>query len=176
MPMLVHRSRLEVSSDSTGFPTVSGFNLNRKEFEFPRDFRGDLNLLLVPFLQPQQYIVNTWIPFAEETEGYYPGIIYYELPTIGEMPLLSRTFVNEGMRAGIHDPKARERTITLYIDTAKFMQAINIPNKNDVHVLLVDRTGGILWRTTGSFDDAKGSDLTRAIESFLKRAPWRSSE
>jgi hypothetical protein len=60
---------LEVGSDGAQFPTVSGFSLKRQEFEFPRDFRGDLNLLFVPFLQPQQLIVNTWIPFANELES-----------------------------------------------------------------------------------------------------------
>jgi len=176
MPFLVRRSRLVVSSGSIRFPVVSGFNLNRQEFELPRDFRGDLNLLFVPFLQTQQYIVNTWIPFAEELEASYPGLIYYELPTIDEMPTLSRTFINEGMRAGIPNPKARERTITLYIDTARFMQATDIPSKSDVHILLVDREGSILWRTTGSFDDEKGRDLTGAIESCLKRAAEQSIE
>ena len=170
MPILVRRSRLEVGSDRAQFPTVSGFNLNRQEFEFPRDFRGDLNLLFVPFLQPQQFVVNTWMPLADELEAVIPELAYYELPTIDTLPALSRTFINEGMRAGIPNAKARERTITLYIDTARFMQALGIPTKNDVHILLVDRQGGILWRTTGSFDEAKGSALAKAIETYLKRA------
>ena len=170
MQLLVRRSRLEVGSDGAQFPTVSGFNLNRQEFEFPRDFRGDLNLLFVPFLQPQQLIVNTWIPFADELESIFPELAYYELPTIDALPALSRTFINEGMRAGIPNAKARERTITLYVDTARFMRALDIPTKNDVHVLLVDRQGGILWRTTGSFDAAKGRELAQAIETYLGRA------
>jgi len=95
---------------------------------------------------------------------------YYEFPTIDALPALSRTFINEGMRAGIPNAKARERTITLYIDTARFMRAIGIPTKNDVHILLVDRRGGILWRTTGSFDESKGGELVKAIEAYLKRA------
>ena len=73
------------------------------------------------------------------------------------------------MRAGIPDARARERTITLYIDMARFMRALGIPSKNEVHVLLVDRSGGILWRTTGSFDEAKGSELAGAIASYLGR-------
>ena len=159
MAILVQRSRLEVGSDSAQFPTVSGFNLNRQELEFHRDFRGDLNLLFVPFLQFQQAIVNTWIPFADQLESALPELAYYELPTINELPALSRTFINEGMRAGIPNAKARERTVTLYIDMARFMRASAFPRKNEVHVLLVDRQGGILWRTTGSFDEAKGSAL-----------------
>jgi hypothetical protein len=168
--ILVRRSRLEVGSDYVQFPAVSGSNLNRQELEFPRDFRGDLNLLFVPFLQPQQVVVNTWIPFADSLEASVPGFAYYELPTINELPALSRTFINEGMRAGIPNAKARERTVTLYIDLASFMRALGIPSKNEVHVLLVDRRGGILWRTTGIYDEAKGSALTGAIASYLKRA------
>lgn len=170
MPLLVRRSRLGIGSDSSKFPTVSGFNLNRQELEFPRDFGGDLNLLFVPFLQYQQTIVNTWIPLADKLESSFPELAYYELPTINELPALSRTFINEGMRAGIPNAKARERTITLYIDLTGFMRALSIPTKDEVHVLLVDRQGSILWRTTGSSDEAKGSALAGAIASYLRRA------
>jgi hypothetical protein len=115
-------------------------------------------------LQFQQAIVNTWIPWADQLESALPELAYYELPTINELPALSRTFINEGMRAGIPNAKARERTVTLYIDLARFMRALGIPSKNEVHVLLVDRQGStIVWRTTGSFDEAKGRALTGAI-------------
>jgi hypothetical protein len=133
------------------------------EFQFPRDFAGDLNLLFVPFLQYQQATVNTWVPFAQDLEASFPGVIYYELPTIDERPMLARTFINEGMRAGIPDQTARERTITLYIDMDKFMQATGIPDKNEVHTLLVNRDGEILWRTTGNFEEGKGEELLGVI-------------
>jgi ribosomal protein S11 len=49
------------------------------------------------------------------------------------------------------------------------MRALGIPSKNEVHVLLVDRQGGtIVWRTTGSFDEAKGRALAQAIETYLR--------
>mgnify|MGYP001817003203 CR=1 FL=1 len=160
-----NQSALELSHEEVHFPTVSGFNLNRQEFTFPRDLAGELNILFVPFLQRQQLVVNTWIPFAQETEAAFPGVVYYELPTIDEMPALSRMFVNEGMRAGIPDETARERTVTLYIDTRKFMDATDIPAKDEVHVLLVNRNGDILWRTTGRFDETKGAALIGMIKA-----------
>ncbi len=163
--IFVRPSRLVITSDKVHFPTVSGFNLERQEFEFPRDFDGELNLLFVPFLQQQQLVVNTWIPYAQELEASTPGVVYYELPTINKMPMLSRTFVNEGMRAGIPDQKSRQRTVTLYIDTQNFMQATGIPSKDDVHILLVNRNGDILWRTTGNFDQSKGEELVKAIQA-----------
>ena len=161
----VGRSRLVVDPQGGRFPTVSGFNLERKELEFPRDFGGELNLLFVPFLQRQQLTVNTWLPFAQELEQIVPGLVYYELPTIDEMSALSRTFINEGMRAGIPDPKARQRTVTLYIDTESFRRSLDIPGKDEVHILLVDRAGNILWRTTGDFDLDKGQALVDAIKA-----------
>ena len=127
--LAVGQSRLVINSDKMHFPTVSGFNLDRQEFEFPRDFAGELNLVFVPFLQRQQATVNTWVPLAQEIEASFPGVIYYELPTIDEMPMLSRTFVNEGMRAGIPDQKSRERTITLYIDTAEVYAGHRYPEQ-----------------------------------------------
>lgn len=161
----VRRSLLNVERDGTHFPTVSGSNLLRQELTFPQDFIGDLNILFVPFYQRQQLVVNTWLPFAQATEAQFDGVAYYELPTIDEMPLPNRTFINEGMRAGIPDPLSRERTVTLYIDTATFMRAADMPTKDDVYTLLVNRDGEIVWRTTGNFDEAKGAALHAAIEA-----------
>lgn len=158
------KSKLLIVRDKTHFPVISGFNLNRQEFEFPRDFGGDLNLVIVPFQQYQQRAVNTWIPFAQEIEGAFPGFIYYELPTIYEMPVLSRTFINEGMRAGIPDQTARERTITLYIDKEAFKSALDIPGENDIYLFLVDRDGNILWRTVGEYTEDKASELSEVIK------------
>jgi hypothetical protein len=161
--VFVRPSRLVLKAEDVHFPTVSGFNLDRQEFEFPRDFPSDLTLLFVPFLQRQQLVVNTWVPFAQDVEARFPQVTYYELPTIDERPMLARTFINEGMRAGIPDQKSRERTVTLYIDLAKFMRATNIPDRSNVHILLVNRSGDILWRTTGNFDAEKGDALLQAI-------------
>jgi hypothetical protein len=169
--LLVGRSQLIVTSDKLHFPIVSGFNLDRQELEFPRDFAGELNLIFIAFLQEQQSVINTWIPYAQEVEYTFPGMVYYELPIIDELPAVSRTFINEGMRAGIPDPKARQRTITLYIDLKKFMQATGVPDNSDVHILLVNRAGEILWRATGNFEQVKGDELVKTIENARRNEP-----
>jgi hypothetical protein len=163
------KSKLLVRRAEPHFPVVSGYNLNRQELEFPRDFGGDLNLVIVPFQQHQQTIVNTWIPFAQEAEATFPGFVYYELPTIYEMPVLSRTFINEGMRAGIPDQTARERTITLYLDKEAFKSALDIPSEEDIYLFLVDRDGDILWRSTGEYTQSKAGELIEAIEEHRQQ-------
>jgi hypothetical protein len=145
------------------FPKVSGSNLDRVHFSLPQDFEGELNLLLIPFQQWQQRVVDTWIPAAQALEARHTGVRYYELPTIRRMGPLRRTFINEGMRAGIPDPVARERTITLYLDKTSFRQALELEDEDTVYALLVDRDGQVLWRSSGEYTPAKGVALEQIL-------------
>ena len=83
------------------FPVVNGSNLRREKITLPQDFEGQFNLTFIAFQQWQQEEVNSWIPLAEKLEEQFPGLVYYELPTIRSLGTFSRFFINEGMRAGI---------------------------------------------------------------------------
>ena len=160
------KSKLLVTRNEAHFPIVSGYNLERKEFQFPRDFGNELNLTIIPFQQYQQNLVNTWIPSLQELEKTFPNFIYYELPTIYEMPVLSRTFLNEGMRAGIPDQTARQRTITLYLDKEQFKSALNISSEDTIYLYLVDQDGNILWKITGEYSTDKFNSLANFIQEY----------
>jgi len=148
------------------FPTVSGSNLHRKTLTLPQDFEGEFNLVLIAFQQWQQTQVDTWIPFAKQLEDAHPGLWYYELPTIRQLNVLARTFINEGMRAGLPDPVVRERTITLYLDKDEFRQALQLPHEDHIYVLLLDRQGQVLWRAEGAFTPEKGGSLKTRLEAW----------
>ena len=152
------------------FPSVTGSSLQRKRLSLPQAFEGERNLVFVAFQQWQQSQVDTWIPFARQLEASLPGLCYYELPTIRRLNALSRTFINEGMRAGIPDPVARERTITLYVDKNEFRRALQLPHEEEIHVLLLDRSGAVLWQAEGAFTPEKtflGLDLAGARDLLL---------
>jgi hypothetical protein len=146
------------------FPAVSGSNLQRKKLALPEDLKGDMNLVLIAFQQWQQDQVDTWIPFARKLEQTHPSIRYYELPTIRQMNGLSRTFINEGMRAGIPDPVARERTITLYLDKRAFRQELQLAHEDEIHILLLDQDGQVRWRAEGAFTHDKAQSLMAAVQ------------
>ena len=162
----VRESRLSVNREEAHFPNVSGYNLMREEFEFPRDFEGTYNLVIIPFQQIQQRDVNTWIPAAQELELRFDDLIYYELPTIYKLPTISRTFINEGMRAGIPDQTARERTVTFYLDKEVFKQALEIDSEESIHLFLVNQEGNILWREIGLFSENKVQSLIEILENL----------
>jgi len=148
-------------------PTVSGANLERQTLTFPADFSGEFNLVFIAFQQWQQMEVDSWAPLADALHRQYSQLDYYEFPTIQKMNWLSRTFINEGMRAGIPNPATRRRTVTLYIDKGAFRRALNIVDERHIQVLLFDRQGMVLWRETGPLTPEKESALHDAIERLM---------
>lgn len=146
------------------FPTVTARNLLRREVTFPSDFEGERNVLLIAFQQWQQSLVDTWLPFVQQLEQSQQGVCYYELPVIQRMNAVARTFINEGMRAGIPNPLARERTITLYLDKVLFRQTLDLPHEDDIYVVVADRQGQIIWRSAGAFTSDKGQALAFALQ------------
>jgi hypothetical protein len=156
-------SKLIINKGEKHFPVVTGYNLDRKELEFPSDFAGRVNLLFVPFLRNHQDDVDTWIPTAQQIESDFEGFIYYELPTLSSMSTLYRTFLNEGMRAGIPDSTSRQRTVTLYLDKEQFKSALDIPSEREIYLFLVNQAGEILWRAVGGFSQEKADDLKQYL-------------
>jgi len=145
------------------FPDVKASNLAKRELSLPADFEGDRNLLLVAFERDQQKDVDTWLREMGRFEELSPTFRYYELPTIQRPNAFMRWIIDSGMRSGIPDRKARERTITLYIDKKPFLESLLITGQKKIHAFLVDRSGGVLWRSEGVFDEEKGDSLRKAL-------------
>jgi len=145
------------------FPVVHASNLEKQEFTLPADFEGSSNLVLVAFEREQQKNIDTWLHEMKRFEDLYPNFRYYELPTIERPNAFVRWFIDNGMRRGIPDRKARQRTITLYVEKKQFCEALAISNQKQIYAFLVDRKGNVLWRAEGDFDEAKGASLNSAL-------------
>ena len=146
------------------FPKVTGSNLLRRKVTLPDDLQGELNILFIAFYQWHQALVDSWVPRARQLEQSHPGVQFYEIPVIRKMNVISKTFINEGMRAGIPNQTTREKTITLYIDKEEFRRALDIPNEENIWVLVLDGAGNALWRTQGAYSPEQGEALLHAIQ------------
>lgn len=147
-------------------PPVKGRNLLRREMVFPDDFAGDINLVFIAFLRRHQDLIDGWVPFVENLAQEHHGLHYYEFPTLPRRGPFYRTFLNEGMRAGIPNQAARERTITLYIDKRSFRKALDINSEQTMWIYLFDKLGKALWRIEGGFTPAKGAAMRKALQEL----------
>ena len=156
--------------ESTGmsgvqFPDVVGADLEGKEVLLPTGLAGQRNLVAVAFEREQQAVVDTWITSMEPLLAQHPELRFYEVPTTCKSSTLSRLWINNGMRAVITDEVARRRTVTIYVDREQFNAALSIPDTRDIHLLLLNAEGGIIWRSTGAANDQKLADLSRVLVS-----------
>ena len=149
------------------FPKVSGSNLLRQKQTLPQDFAGKLNLVFIPFQRWHQAEVDSWGSLAQKLEEEYAGLVYYELPTLQSGGPLYKIFLNEGMRAGIPNPKTRQRTITLYLDKADFRDALNMPDEDHIYILVVDRQGNEFFRARGPYNRSAEASLRQALLQLM---------
>ena len=156
------KSERSAAAPEGTFPKLTASNLEKQTFSLPEDFAGERNLLLIAFQREQQQNLDTWLHQMKRFE-FSPGFHYYELPTIDRLNPFFRWFINSGMRRGIPDRNARARTITLYLDKPSFRKALSLPDEKNIYAILVDRSGRVLWRAEGDFDEAKGASLQQVL-------------
>jgi hypothetical protein len=149
------------------FPQVTGSNLERRRFSLPGDLEGEFNLLILAFWQRHQTLVDSWMPLADRLQQQHKGLVAYELPVIQSRSRLSQWFIDGGMRAGIPDRRIREHTITLYLDKAPFLDALDISDDHTIQLLVVDRLGRVLWRTAGAWNEEREEDLVSFLDQQI---------
>jgi hypothetical protein len=150
------------------FPTVNGSNLLRQKLSLPQDFQGRFNLIFIAFQQWQQREVDSWMALASELEEFFDGLAIYELPTIQNKNFFYKTLINEGMRAGIPNPKSREHTITLYLDKADFRSALEMNDEAHIYVLVIDQKGNEYFRTRGALNAGNEAVLRQTLEQVFQ--------
>ncbi|HUT79706.1 MAG TPA: hypothetical protein VMZ29_00775 [Candidatus Bathyarchaeia archaeon] len=146
------------------FPEVKGKDLEGKNYTLPFDLKGELNIVIVPFLQYQQFIVNHWTEYLEELQKKYPFVEFYEVPTLAKGYTAVRFIIDGGMRGGIPDIKTRQRTITVYINKKKFKKELGIETEEMINIYLL-RKDEILWEEKGDITEEK----TRILETIIKK-------
>ena len=132
------------------FPQVSGSSLAGEDFELPESFGADLTLAVVAFWDWQQPMVDSWIEEATFLEIQSPGFEYFEMPVIQRSTPAVQQFIDDGMRSGIPDRTAREKTVTLYVDKREFMRSLGLPTDDEIYAVLMNASGLILRVWTGS--------------------------
>jgi hypothetical protein len=149
------------------FPKVQGISLLGDDVALPEGFEGEVNLVSMGFEHKHQLDINTWIDAVPDLSEAFPTFRFYEVPVIYEAGPLFRWWLNNGMRIGVVEEEARKRTITVYTDRTAFSQAIDLASLDEIHTVLLDAEGRILWRRTGPASEKEKRALISAIERHL---------
>lgn len=141
------------------FPTLTGSNLNGTSLTLPMDLSLPA-LAVVAYQRDQQRLVDTWLELVDDLAER--GIATYELPTLPSYDPVRRWVIDSGMRSGIPDAAARDRTITLYTDVAAFRRTLGLRD-GDVVAVLIDGDGAVVWQAAGARRGRTAGEVTAAL-------------
>jgi carbon monoxide dehydrogenase subunit G len=142
---------------------LSGRSLDGRVYELPGDLPKPYNLLVVAFRREQQAVIDRWLPWLTRLEQGRDDIAVCELPVLSSIYSPARWFIDGGMNRGIPDPAARARTITVYTDVQKVVENLGLAGTDAIAVLVVERSGRILAREVGGFEQEKAGRLATAL-------------
>ncbi len=148
-------------------PAVTSYSLSKAKVRLPADLSGNRNLLLLFFKRDQQDAANAWIPELSKLKPRHPALGIYTLPIFPRANALSRWWTNASLRSGAPPQQDPVTTIPLYVDKESFLRNLNITSEKQPVLLITDKSGHVLGRTSGTPDPAK----LAATEALLSPAP-----
>lgn len=156
--------------DVTGetFPGVKGKSLAGKEFSIPEDFKGEMVIIVLGYVQKTQFDIDRWgIGFFTSDLDLPP---VYELPTIsGLIPTLISGTIDEGMRDGIPEESWKD-VITIYgADGSKIKEWTGTTNPNNGRIILLDENGKVLWFYDRGYGLPPLQELLNKIKEHRKK-------
>jgi hypothetical protein len=144
------------------FPSITSYSLDKQKVTLPSGMEGQTDLLILSFALEQKKDVDSWLPAAQALQHSNFEFRYYQLPVAERENMLFRWWETSSMRSDETDPVTWHWIVPLFVDRQKFLRDLDIPNQKQVIILLVDRQGHILWRSSGSMNEDKRAALMQA--------------
>ncbi len=152
-------------SATPALPEVELADLDGQVYNFPKDLPADLNLFIFGFAHEQKEATQTWVEPVLEIQKTQPKLSLFKVPVIDSSAAVLRLMIRNGMRSK-SDDAARKRTLTLFVDKAKFSQRIGVTDDKQPSIVLFDRSGKIVWRSEG----ASTPEKLASLNSFLAQS------
>jgi hypothetical protein len=146
-------------------PSVTATALDRQKVTLPDAFARPYNLLILFFQRDQQAVVDGWAVATASTAD--PRLQTWLLPISQRENELFQWWLNASFRGGLTPSEARRYTVPLYVDKRRFLGSLQVSNEQDVAILVTDKAGHVVWRSTGPVTEGKKADLA----AFLSKAP-----
>jgi hypothetical protein len=147
-------------------PEIAAEALDKTMLNLPRQMEGRQNLLLLSWDRDQAGQIESWTAVAQALEHTQPGFVVYRMLVNTPENFIFRWWDNASLRAAETDPDLLHRDVPLYTDEARLRQAIGLSaGQRPVVALLVERSGRIVWKSTGPSTAASRASLLAAAHA-----------
>ncbi len=148
------------------FPKIEGISLSGNDVTFPDIVVGKPTVLAVAFRQKAQQCINSWVVDELLVKyGVNKSINYYEIPMLGGQYKMARNWIDGGMRGGV--PKfLHDYTVTYYGPLRSYFKSLDISNKGDCYMYVLDSQGIVVDRFNGYSTEENLKKMYSLIDSL----------
>ena len=159
--LLITPFALTQVTQPAALPAVSGYALDRTKVALPADFASPLNLLILLFQRDQEPQVDAWAQAVRDVGGMQVWL----MPVSARENGVYRWWLNASFRSNLPAAQPRHFVLPVYVNKPQFLGALQVGSEKDVVVLLTDKAGKVLWRTSGPVADDKKMALMNFVRS-----------
>jgi putative protein-disulfide isomerase len=148
------------------FPTIEVKTLNDEVMMIPTAIANKVMLIGVGFKDAAQPKLDSWSKAlgAKYIDGKV--VDYFETVLIAGKNKLFSGPIRKGMKKGV--PKPMHTKVGVYFgDLKDYYDRFGVSDKDDAYIFLIDKTGKVLFESSGNADEKKLTVLYTTIETIM---------
>ena len=155
---------------SATMSSVTAQTLAGERVVLPRDI-ADAGVLIAGFTKASRAQTDAWAHRLRDDARVSPKATIYEVSILDGVPGFLRGMIISQMKSGIA-PQRQKRFLIVTESVDLWKRALVASGSDDqAYVILVQRSGAIVWRGHGAVTESSYEDLMRAIESLKREKP-----
>lgn len=147
-------------------PHLQGEYLSGQRANLPQDSSGRIALLMLGFTYESRFAVEAWAKRFRQDFEKQPSVTFFEIPMIGGLARMGKWFIDSGMRRGTAKTDYGN-VITVYGGTDAWKQWAGFKDPNAPYLVLIDRSGKVVWRHAGDFAEEPYVALSSNVSRLL---------
>lgn len=155
---------LQTAAWSEAFPRTTVHTLAGSSFALPDDLEAATDILVVGFTQKAGSNTRPWTERFQQDFASAEGYSVYPVAVLAGVPALFRSFALSSIRAGV--PQADRGHFLIVDQDEKLWRAqVGYRLPDDPYIIVLDRTGSVLARESGLFDEKSYQDAAALIRA-----------
>lgn len=144
-------------------PTLQAQDLNQQPLQLPAGLPSERTLALVGFQRAHAGALDTWVRglgLREDAQVDWLRMAVVNDPGDDQ----AREALQSRLQARYPNPVDRAHLVPVFTDRDAFVRAAHLPSAEQVYALVLSRSGDVLARAEGAFDE----DKARALMDTLR--------
>jgi hypothetical protein len=145
-------------------PEVHATSLAGDPINLPEDLKGRSAVLVMGFSHGAQDAVRAWSRSLAADYRDSPAVTYYELAMLGGAPRLVRGLIVRSMKKEVPE-RAQGHFVPITDDEAAWKSVAHYDSSSAdaAYVVVLDRAGNVVWRTSGPLTGPAYVELKRHL-------------